>query len=105
MGRLNIVEDDDDKSNAVAVPAASPAASPVKSGHKDPHDLARKKCISDESGYFEGTEDLLPGESGSIEILFEKAVPGNNNFKTRLPVPSPAASPVTSGAATTTRCQ
>jgi hypothetical protein len=62
---------------------------------KEQSDMSRKKCISDESGYFEGAEDLLPGESGSIEILFEKYFSGNNNSKARLPVPSPAS---TSGA-------
>ena len=106
MGRLNIVEDDDDvksvkteRPNAVlnaASVSASVSNSAKSSHHRDQPDVSRKKCISDESGYFEGTEDLLPGESGSIEILFEKAVSGNNNFKTtRLPVPSPALSPVT----------
>jgi len=102
MGRLNIVEDDDDvknvkseRPNAASVSTSTSAS--AKSNHqRDQPDVSRKKCISDESGYFEGTEDLLPGESGSIEILFEKAVSGNNNFKTtRLPVPSPALSPVT----------
>ena len=108
MGRLNIVEDDDDvkpvktdRPDAASVSVSASVSNSAKSSHHRDQptptsDVSRKKCISDESGYFEGTEDLLPGESGSIEILFEKAVSGNNNFKTvRLPVPSPALSPVT----------
>ena len=94
MGRLNIVEDDDETKSVVVVvkndrPSNVVVGSNSKSG-KDHPDVARKKCISDESGYFEGTEEFLPGESGSIEILFEKSSAGNNNLKhVRIPLPSP----------------
>lgn len=67
-------------------------------GLKDQPDLARKKCISDESGYFEGPEEFLQSESGSIEILFEKnAVVNNNLLKPRIAAPSPANSIVNLG--------
>ena len=92
MGRLNIVEDDD---NDRSVKSDRSNTNQPKQVNKEQLDIARKKCISDESGYFEGAEDMLPGESGSIEILFEKSGPGNNNLKPRILVPSPAISPVT----------
>ena len=93
MGRLNIVEDDDDNKSVAVVKTSNVVEVSASKSGKDHSDVARKKCISDESGYFEGTEEFLPGESGSIEILFEKSSAGNNNLKhVRLPVPSPVGS-------------
>ena len=96
MGRLNIVEDDD---NDRSVKSDRSNTNQPKQVNKEQLDIARKKCISDESGYFEGAE------SGIIEILFEKSGPGNNNLKPRILVPSPAISPVTANSSSKAAAQ